>query len=316
MILPMPVLIQASNLHKIYRDNHAVNNVSIELHQGEILGLLGPNGAGKSSCLQMLCGVLAPSEGEIIINGADLFEQPNQAKQSIGYLPDKPPLYPELTINEYLNYAASLRRVKKSALKKLRLQAIERCGLEGYSNRLIGNLSKGYQQRVGIAQAIIHQPEVIILDEPTVGLDPIQMLAIRKLILELGQQHGIILSTHILPEVQAVCNRVQMIHHGKSVFNKNMQDLKKTDQVVIRLQQSVDLSSIEKLPGVKSAKISTNNTYLLSGDQLLTALSDISQQCVHNNWGLLELSPVENNLEQIFLNLTSGETEHTSEQAA
>ena len=135
----MSALIQANHLHKIYRANHAVNNVSIELQRGEILGLLGPNGAGKSSCLQMLCGVLAPTEGEIIINGADLLDNPNQAKQSIGYLPDKPPLYPELTVDEYLNYAARLRRVKKSTINNLRAQAIQHCGLEGYNQRLIGN---------------------------------------------------------------------------------------------------------------------------------------------------------------------------------
>ena len=227
----MSALIQANNLHRYYGETLAVENVSIELHQGEILALLGPNGAGKSSCLQMLCGVLAPSEGEIIINGVDLLDNPNLAKRNIGYLPDKPPLYPELTIVEYLTYAAQLRRVNNSQIKTLLSKAIQRCGLEGYNNRLIGNLSKGYQQRVGIAQAIIHQPEIIILDEPTVGLDPIQMLEIRKLILELGEQHGIILSTHILPEVQAVCNRVQMIHHGKSVINKKLSELKQSNQV-------------------------------------------------------------------------------------
>jgi len=312
----MSALIQAHHLHKIYRDNHAVNDVSIELQQGEILGLLGPNGAGKSSCLQMLCGVLAPSEGEIIINGADLLDHPNQAKQSIGYLPDRPPLYPELTVDEYLNYAARLRRVKKSAIKKLREQAIQRCGLENYNKRLISNLSKGYQQRVGIAQAIIHQPEIIILDEPTVGLDPIQMVEIRKLILELGEQHGIILSTHILPEVQAVCNRVQMIHRGKSVFNKHMQELKQTDSATLRLQYATDLDAIKKLPGVDAVQQNTSHNYLISGSQLNASLADISRNCVENNWGLVELSPLENNLEQIFLNLISGEDKHNSEQAA
>ncbi len=312
----MSDLIQAHNLHKIYRDNHAVNHVSIELKQGDILGLLGPNGAGKSSCLQMLCGVLAPSEGEIIINGADLIDQPNQAKQAIGYLPDKPPLYPELTVDEYLSYAASLRRVKSSQIKNLRTLAIQRCGLEGYNKRLIANLSKGYQQRVGIAQAIIHQPDIIILDEPTVGLDPIQMIGIRQLILELGRDHGIILSTHILPEVQAVCNRVQIIHRGKTVFNKNMQDIKQNEQIILQLLDAPAIELINKLPGVDSVTQTADNCFLLSGKQLHGERSNISRQCVDNNWGLLELSPAENSLEQIFLNLTSGEDTHNSEQAA
>jgi len=312
----MSTLIQASHLYKSYRDTHAVTDVSIELQQGEILGLLGPNGAGKSSCLQMLCGVLAPSAGEIIINGADLLDNPNQAKRNIGYLPDKPPLYPELTIDEYLNYAASLRRVKKSQIKNLREQAIQQCGLEDHNTRLIGNLSKGYQQRVGIAQAIIHQPDIIILDEPTVGLDPIQLVEIRQLISALGKQHGIILSTHILPEVQAVCSRVQMIHQGKSVFNKTIQELKQTHKIRLQLQQTVNLDSIKQLPGVDSVEQTNNNTFLLSGEILHTTLANISQHCVENSWGLIELSPIENTLEQIFLNLTSGEDAHHNEQAA
>jgi len=303
----MSALIQANNLHRYYADTHAVDNVSIELHQGEILALLGPNGAGKSSCLQMLCGVLAPSAGEIIINGEDLLDKPYLAKKNIGYLPDKPPLYPELTVVEYLTYAARLRRVENSQLKTLLKQAILRCGLEGYNKRLIGNLSKGYLQRVGIAQAIIHQPEVIILDEPTVGLDPIQMLEIRKLILELGEQHGIILSTHILPEVQAVCNRVQMIHHGKSVINKKLSELNKSNQISIRLQNPPDIDQLKTLPGVTSAQASPNNAYLITGDKLNESLAEISRHCVEYNWGLLELTPVENTLEQVFLNLTAGD---------
>jgi ABC-2 type transport system ATP-binding protein len=312
----MSALIQATNLHRYYADTHAVDNVSIELHQGEILALLGPNGAGKSSCQQMLCGVLAPSAGEIIIKGADLIEEPNKAKRCIGYLPDKPPLYPELSVDEYLNYAAALRRVKNSRIKELRKQAIERCGLQGYNKRLIGNLSKGYQQRVGIAQAIIHQPDIIILDEPTVGLDPIQMVGIRKLILELGEQHGIILSTHILPEVQAVCTRVQMIHQGKSVIDKPMDELQQSNQVTLRLERAPAIEELEKLPGVASVKPISANYFLLSGSSLNSSLSQISQHCVDQHWGLLEINLKENSLEQIFLNLTSGEDRHITEHAA
>lgn len=303
----MSALIQANNLHRYYGETLAVDNVSIELHQGEILALLGPNGAGKSTCLQMLCGVLAPSEGEIIINGVDLLDNPNIAKKNIGYLPDKPPLYPELTVDEYLTYAAQLRRVNTSQIKDLLKQAIQQCGLEGYNHRLIANLSKGYQQRVGIAQAIIHQPEVIILDEPTVGLDPIQMLEIRKLILQLGEQHGIILSTHILPEVQAVCNRVQMIHHGKSVINKKLSELKQSNQVTLRLQNVANIEQLKLLPGVTSVSEVSAKRYILSGKKLDSSLADISKYCVEKNWGLLEISPVENTLEQVFLNLTSGD---------
>ncbi len=303
----MPTLIQANNLHRYYADTHAVDDVSIELHQGEILGLLGPNGAGKSSCLQMLCGVLAPTAGEIIINGYDLLGSPNSAKRNIGYLPDKPPLYPELNVEEYLTYAARLRRVKKNHIKSLREQAISQCGLENYNKRLIGNLSKGYQQRVGIAQAIIHQPDVIILDEPTVGLDPIQMVEIRKLIISLGKQHGVILSTHILPEVQAVCSRVQMIHQGRSVINQQMYELKQTNKANLKLQQTPTLDELKQLPGVEKAEKISASYYCISGATLHDSLADISQACVNKHWGLLELSPKENTLEDIFLNLTAGE---------
>jgi len=307
-------LIQAQNLHRFYADTHAVNDISIELQQGDILGLLGPNGAGKSSCMQMLCGVLAPSAGQIFINGIDLLDQPNQAKQLIGYLPDKPPLYPELTVDEYLDYAARLRRIPKSQLNNLREQAKQRCGLSEYGKRLIANLSKGYQQRVGIAQAIIHQPKIIILDEPTVGLDPIQIREIRKLITELGNQHGVILSTHILPEVQAVCNRVQMIHHGQSVFNKSMHELRQSDQVVLRLQQAPPVDQLMQLKNVQNIESIAQGHFLLFGDKLEQSLAEISQHCVSQNWGLLEISLKENSLEQMFLNLTTSDNSGADDQ--
>ncbi len=310
----MSALIQASHLHRYYTDTHAVNDVSIELHQGDILGLLGPNGAGKSSCMQMLCGTLAPSAGHIVINGYDLLTHPGKAKQHIGYLPDKPPLYAELSVDEYLGYAAQLRRIPRTQIKQLRDQAKQRCGLEDYSRRLIGNLSKGYQQRVGIAQAIIHQPDIIILDEPTVGLDPLQMREIRKLIRELGEHHGIILSTHILPEVQAVCNRVQIINRGQSVYNESMQQLLQNSQLKLRLQHAPDINQLEKLPGIESATEIDRGYYILSGKDTHQHAADISASCVAQGWGLLELSPGENSLEQIFLQLTT--SEQTSENAA
>jgi len=309
-------LIQATQLHRYYARNHAVNDVSIKLHQGEILGLLGPNGAGKSSCMQMLCGVLAPSAGQILINGIDLLDQPNKAKQLIGYLPDKPPLYPELTVDEYLDYAAQIRRTDKSQIKNFREQAKQRCGLEKHGNRLIDNLSKGYQQRVGIAQAIIHQPEIIILDEPTVGLDPIQMREIRKLITQLGEHHGVILSTHILPEVQAVCNRVQMIHNGQSVFNQGMQALQQNQHITLCLEKTPDKEALLKINGITQVENISNGKYLLQGDDLKTKRAMISQHCVDKKWGLLEISMQENSLEQIFLNLTTGEGIIKSEDAA
>lgn len=309
-------LINAQYLHRYYADTHAVNDVSIELKQGDILGLLGPNGAGKSTCMQMLCGVLAPSAGKIEINGIDLLDQPNLAKQHIGYLPDKPPLYNELTVDEYLNYAARLRHTEKNKLNDYREQAKQRCGLSQHSKRLIGNLSKGYQQRVGIAQAIIHHPKIIILDEPTVGLDPIQMREIRSLITELGEHHGIILSTHVLPEVQAICTRVQVIQQGCSVLNKSMAELQKRNQLALHLEENISTEALLNIPGIQSAEQTDTGRYLVSGDSLHNSLASISEYCVTQNWGLLEMSPAENNLEQIFIQLTSSDTSSHSNMGA
>lgn len=300
-------LIDAQHLHRYYADTHAVNDVCIKLQQGDILGLLGPNGAGKTSCMQMLCGSLAPSSGQITIKQYDLLEQPAQAKRHIGYLPDKPPLYPELTVDEYLDYVARLRRVSKASIATQRNKSKQQCGLSQHGKRLIGHLSKGYQQRLGIAQAIIHQPDIIILDEPTVGLDPIQIREIRELIGELGALHGIILSTHILPEVQAVCNRVQMIHQGRSLFNKSMQQLRQSNRALLQLEQVVDVTELEKIPGVDSAQILNQQQYLLEGEQLQASLAGISRYCVEQNWGLLQIQLQENDLEQIFISLSSGD---------
>lgn len=223
-------LINATGLKRYYGKQAAVSGVDIQLQRGEILGLLGPNGAGKSTILQMLTGTLATHAGDIQINGIDLKEQPLQARKQIGYLPENPPLYRDMTIQEYLKYCAKLHGLSGTELKTAVDWAIERCDLETMKRRLISNLSKGYQQRVGIAQAILHKPPLIILDEPTVGLDPVQLAQIRQLIRELGEQHGIILSTHILQEVDAVCDRAQIINHGQTVLDETLASLKSRDQ--------------------------------------------------------------------------------------
>jgi len=224
------LLIEASNLQRFYGNHVAVDKVSLELKAGEVLGLLGPNGAGKSTILQMLSGTLAPHAGTILINGVDLKEQAAEARRHIGYLPETPPLYKDMTIREYLNYCGKLHELKGKQLKTAVESAIEDCQLGELQKRLIANLSKGYQQRTGIAQAILHHPPLIILDEPTVGLDPLQLEQIRQLIRELGKQHGIILSTHILQEVDAVCERVQIINKGNTVLNESLASLKQREQ--------------------------------------------------------------------------------------
>jgi len=218
--------ISAHNLSRNFGSYTAVREINLELRHCEVLGFLGPNGAGKTTTMRMLTGNLAPSSGSVEIYGIDLLDRPRDAKMHIGYLPETPPLYRELTVNEYLRLAAKLHRVSKikicSALDEVKLQ----CGLKDMGKYLIGSLSKGYQQRVGIAQAIIHDPDVIILDEPTVGLDPNQMREILSLIRNLGTKRSVVLSTHILSEVENVCDRVQIMHQGQMVFNESMTGVK------------------------------------------------------------------------------------------
>ncbi|GAO36605.1 ABC transporter ATP-binding protein [Sulfuricella sp. T08] len=241
------ITVSIKDLSRSYGSRSAVRNIGFELRQGEVLGLLGPNGAGKTTTLQMLAGCLAPSTGAIEICGINLLERPREAKALLGYLPETPPLYRELTVDEYLRLAARLHRIPKHEIADAVDKARQRCGLIEVGKRLIGNLSKGYQQRVGIAQAIVHNPRVVIMDEPTVGLDPIQIREIRSLIRELGGEHSVILSTHILPEVESVCDRIQIMNQGKLVFGGDMTELKQTypdqanlEEVFIQLTQQAE----------------------------------------------------------------------------
>ena len=304
------ILIQAEKLSRYYGENCAVDNISFELKRGDVLGFLGPNGAGKTTTMRMLSGNLAPSSGKIIINGIDIIENPKAAKAELGYLPEQPPLYKELTVNEYLHYCAQLNRIKRANIKKAIDNAKDHCGLVEMENRLIGNLSKGYQQRVGIAQAIIHSPSIIILDEPTVGLDPIQIREIRNLIKELGEEHGVILSTHILPEVQATCNRVQIINKGKLVFNDEVANLAKqvtSSSLVAGLHQPPELSELESLAGITSVeRLQDNRLRFYYGDNESPA-EMLAEKAVNNNWGLYELTPDHVSLEKIFVDLTCKE---------
>ena len=246
----------ARGLTRTFGSHIAVNDVSLELRRGEVLGFLGPNGAGKTTTMHMLTGNLAPSRGEIRICGIDLIEQPSAAKARIGYLPEVPPLYRELTVDEYLQLAAKLHRVPRARRADAVATAKQRCGLADVGGKLIGTLSKGYQQRVGIAQAIVHSPDVVVLDEPTVGLDPNQIRDIRGLIRELGGAHSVILSTHILPEVEAVCDRVQIMHHGELVYGDTIAALKQFERgttVLLGLRRPPPAVELAALPGVAAA---------------------------------------------------------------
>lgn len=219
------ILINAHNVSRFYGSRCAVNDISFSIKRGEITGFLGPNGAGKSTLMQMLCGVLAASSGSIEIAGHDILEHPLPAKKALGYLPEQPPLYQDCSVDEYLFYCARLHGLRGTDVARAVLISKDRCGLADTGKRLIGNLSKGYQQRVGIAQAIIHNPPLIILDEPTSGLDPNQIIDIRELILGMKQDHCIILSTHILAEAESLCDRIMIIHEGRVRLDQTLAEL-------------------------------------------------------------------------------------------
>jgi len=303
----MAKLIEAEHLYRYYGRYCAVNDVSFTLAKGEVLGFLGLNGAGKTTTMQMLCGNLAPSSGQIKINGFDLLDQPKLAKCNLGYLPDIPPLYKDLSVQEFLHYCAQLHGIANNSIVHAINIAKERCGLTNVSHRLIANLSKGFQQRVGIAQAILHNPEVIILDEPTVGLDPIQIREIRNLISELGQDHGVILSTHILTEVQESCSHVQIIHQGRLILSESIAGLNQTIntgclQVTTRL--TPDASVLLAIPGVSSIETMPENKIRIHHHLTNDPAKTIAETIITAGWELLELTPVKKSMEDIFIALT------------
>lgn len=301
-------LVQVENLSRYYQQNRAISQLSFSLKAGEVLGFLGPNGAGKSTTMQVISGNLAPSEGEVSIAGHDIIEAPRAAKAQLGYLPEHPPVYREASVDEYLKYCARLHRIaaggRASALQRVKQQ----CGLTTVGERLIGNLSKGYQQRVGIAQAIIHDPPVVILDEPTVGLDPIQIREIRELIRSLGSERSVILSTHILSEVQATCDRVLIVRAGELIYNASIESLNQGHEhsYTVGLRQAPDLEQLIELAGIDHAERLDNNRFRVffapdTNPDLLMATS------VKLGWQLCELSPEQQSLEDLFIELTHNE---------
>jgi ABC-2 type transport system ATP-binding protein len=303
--------VEAIELTRLYGGREAVSNVSFAVKQGEVLGFLGPNGAGKSTTMKMLTGNLAPSAGSVKICGVDMIENPKEAKALIGYLPEMRPLYKEFTVDEYLTIAARLHRVSSKHIKKAVETAKERCGLGHMSKRLIENLSNGYQQRVGIAQAIIHRPMVVILDEPTVGLDPIQIRDIRALIREIGGEHSVILSTHILPEVEMVCGHVQIIDKGKLVFNGDIDVLKRQrigNKLLVGFSNPPALENVLKIKGVTEAEIVENNMmrvrFAEDLDKEKAPHEAIVQAAVKHKWGLYQIAPDQTSLEDVFVQLT------------
>lgn len=311
-------MIEVKNLTKQYGSKTAVKNVSFSVGEGEILGFLGPNGAGKSTTMNILTGYISSTSGTASINGIDVLEDPIAAKRHIGYLPEKPPVYGDMTVKEYLNFVYSLKKSKLPRESHL-AEICELVKITDVKNRLIRNLSKGYQQRVGFAQALVGNPSVLILDEPTVGLDPKQIIEIRTLIKRLGKHHTVILSSHILPEVQAVCDRIVVISNGSVVANDTTdalaRNLSADHKLVVRTEgNSEDIKKLlSSIPGMERVYVNREAEpgvyeFFLEAAQGRDIRREVSKKLSSRNYPILMMKSNELTLEEIFLKLTTGDT--------
>lgn len=303
----MSILVE--NIDKIYGSQYALKKVSFQVQTDEIVGFIGPNGAGKSTMMKIICGYLSPTGGSVKVNGMAVSENSLEVRKVIGYLPENNPLYPDMYIKEYLEFVSGIQHIKN---KEERIKDIIRqTGLEAEKHKKIGALSKGYRQRVGIAQALIHNPSVVILDEPTTGLDPNQILEIRNLISETGKGKTIMLSTHIMQEVEAICSRIIIINQGEIVANDQAGNLKMQSQgskntISVEFSGPVELSQLNKIPGVSQSILVTDNTYLLQSDSQTDIRSTVFQFAVDHGLAVLSMQKIEKSLEEVFRELTSG----------
>lgn len=305
-----PLTLSARNLSRRMGRREVIRDVSLELRRGEVLGLLGHNGAGKSTTLQMLTGTLMPHAGRIDICGFDLARQPMQAKACIGYLPETPPLYRDMRVDDYLTFAAKLHHMARAKIPAALSETKHRCGLQDAGQKIIGTLSKGYQQRVGIAQAIIHNPDVVILDEPTVGLDPAQIRDIRALIRELGNAHSVILSTHLLSEVENVCDRVEILQHGQLIYgdtSARMQRFGYQTGFIITLLAPPTLDELKALPGVASVEALSATRFKILHHADHNTAAALLEVAAARGWQAQQLTPLQGNLEDAFVQLTQNE---------
>lgn len=309
-------MIEIEHLVKRYGSHMAVDDLSLLVEPGKIYGFLGPNGAGKSTTMNIITGYLAATAGTVKINGADVALEPEKAKQCVGYLPELPPLYMDMTVKEYLDFAAELKKIEKGKRAKEVAEAMEMTGITDVSGRLIRNLSKGYKQRVGFAQAVLGKPEIIILDEPTVGLDPKQIIEIRDLIKKLGESHTVILSSHILTEISAVCDHVFIISKGKLVASDSTENLleRMTGNQQISLLVKAEAKAAEgallALAGVERCELSEQReegtaALLISAKKDCDIREDIFHTCAEAQLPILEMKTAEKSLEDVFLELTA-----------
>lgn len=305
-------MIEINNLVKKYGDHVAVDDLSLTVEPGKIYGFLGPNGAGKSTTMNIITGYLGATSGEVKINGHDIFKEPEEAKKCIGYLPEIPPLYVDMTVREYLDFVAELKKLEKSLRKRYVEEAMETTGITDVANRMIRNLSKGYRQRVGFAQAILGYPEIIILDEPTVGLDPKQIIEIRELIRKLGEKHTVILSSHILTEISAVCDHVFIISKGKLVASDATENLvslmsgAQEIEVTVRTDASEAQKELASITEVSKVEVKNED----AGELIVYAKKGADvRECVfralaEKHFAVLEMHTIEKSLEDVFLEIT------------
>ncbi|NQW24185.1 MAG: ATP-binding cassette domain-containing protein [SAR202 cluster bacterium] len=309
-------MIRAESLTHYYGPYPAIQDVSFDVKKGEILGFLGPNGAGKTTTMRILTGYLPPTRGKVTLDGFDVVEQSLEARRRVGYLPETVPLYTDMSVTSYLKYMGTLRGMSAAAIKSRLGDVIDVVRLGDYRKTQIGKLSKGFRQRVGIAQAILHEPQVLVLDEPTIGIDPIQVVETRKLIQELGRNQTVVLSSHILPEVSMICERVLIIHEGRIVAEDTPKNLAAGLQGVERLEVEVGGPAAEVLPALKKIKgvndvTHTNNNgrhiYVIQAQSGQDLRDEISQAVISSGWSLRGLQLVGMSLEEIFLRLTTHE---------
>jgi len=305
--MPQPI-VRIEHLSHKYSTSWAIRDINLEISQHGIIGLLGSNGAGKSTTMNILCGVLNQTEGRVIINGIDTRENPEAARMEIGFLPQNPPLYMDLTVDEYLTYCAFLRRMDKTEIPAALHTVKERCGISHFSQRLIRNLSGGYRQRVGIAQAIIHRPKLVVLDEPTNGLDPNQIIEVRSLIREIATDRAVIFSTHILSEVQVLCKDIRMIENGRIVFADTMaafNNYVEPHSVLLHMEEPPTAEALLRIPGATHVDFLTERRVRLffNGDQEIT--ERIIQTSVREGWRLREIGLDKSSLDEIFAQLSN-----------
>lgn len=310
-------MIEVKNLTKRYGDHTAVDHLSFQVEEGQIYGFLGPNGAGKSTTMNMITGYIASTEGTVVINGHDILEEPEEAKKDIGYLPEQPPLYMDMTVIEYLRLAAELKKVPKKDRENMIADIMDTVQLTHMKDRLIKNLSKGYKQRTGLAQALMGYPEVIILDEPTVGLDPKQIIEIRELIRQLAKKHTVILSSHILAEVREVCDYILIISKGKLVASDTPENLERnlgdSDLIEIETKASPDevrriLETVDGIRSISTKYLENGITWAQIQEKKNTDIREkVFQAFAQNHQPLLKLNPLQVSLEDVFMELTQSD---------